>query len=65
MHVVSLTSEIIWWFFVHNPIYLSVNKCVLFFVRGWVCSMNLWAPHLASCAVPEESMLSATAVKIK
>lgn len=33
--------------------------------KGWTCSMNLWAPHLANCQVPEESMLSPTAIKIR
>jgi hypothetical protein len=33
--------------------------------KGWVCSMNAWAPHLANCQVPEESMLSPTAIKIR
>lgn len=33
--------------------------------KGWICSMNSWAPHLAKCMVPEESMLSPTAIKIR
>lgn len=33
--------------------------------KGWACAMNTWAPHLANCQVPEESMLSPTAIKIK
>ena len=33
--------------------------------KGWICSMNSWAPHLANCQVPEESMLSPTAIKIR
>lgn len=33
--------------------------------KGWVCGMNTWSPHLADCQVPEESMLSPTAIKIR
>lgn len=33
--------------------------------KRWICTMNTWSPHHANCDVPEESMLSPTAIKIK
>lgn len=31
----------------------------------WICSENAWAPHLASCNIPEENLMSATSIKIR
>lgn len=44
----------------HYPTQLSDDK-------AWICSMNLWAPHLANCSAPEvaETTLSDTAIKIR